>query len=419
MAYFHFSKFVRKGFTLVELLVIITIIAVLSGLLVSVVQAAREAARREKCSNNLKKIALAIHLYQASNETLPPLCTTYKRYSATRGTDLGTLLGTCGGQIFLLPYMEQGPVYNKFETFASDDSDEGGYCIQEPFPPAYPNVYSQGDHPHHWASNVVISDYACPSDRESGRIESPSCEYDHMYIQHGFQFDYSDWQFSRRNVMFNMGDAPLFNCEIDWAVTKRGAFTPHSWKRLSDITDGLNNTLGLAESITSPPMDYREYINNTFEKISNKQRNVVAAPNSCNTGTMQVWPAICLDFINKINPMKLDKVDPWGERGTYWFEGRPIGNGFSTNLPPNSVACSFGISSYGPIMGGVSSFHPGGANVAMLDGSVRFVHDNIDTGDLHPTNKPLSKTNQVTEGPSSYGVWGAAGSINGCEDSSL
>ena len=409
-----------SGFSLIELLVTISIISVMLGLLVVAVQSAREAARRSKCTNNLKQVALAVQMYHNTHNGLPALCTTYKRYNAVRKTDTGTEIGTCGAQIFLLPYLEQEQVYAGFEAFASSKPLENAEPthINEPFPPSYPNVYVEGDHPRHWASGVVIPAFVCPSDGESGVIESPEREYSNM-VNVGYPFDFSDWKFSRRNIMFNMGDAPLYNCDIDTPATKRGAFTPHSWKSFSHVTDGLSNTLCLAELITGAPTDYAASYNKTYPEISNAQRDVAAAPDGRDPENMRVWPSVCMLSVNKVDPLKLDKVEAWGERGTYWFVGRPLSNGFSTNLPPNSLACSFGYSAFGPVMGGVSSFHPGGANAAMMDGSVRFIRDDIDTGDVFVPRDRLLDTNQAVEGKSSYGVWGGLGSINGGESVSL
>ena len=409
------------GFSLIELLVAVSIISIILSLLVVGVQAAREAARRMKCGNNMRQTALAVQMYHSAHQGLPALCTTYKIYNAAETTDTETRIGTCGAQIFLLPYLEQEQVYSDFEAFASLKrlpTAPEHFSVNEPFPPTYPNVYTEGSHPRHWGAGVIVPSLTCPSDSESGVIESPAREYDHMQKE-GFIFDYTDWQFSRSNVMFNMGDAPMYNCDIDTPATRRGAFTPHSWKSFSHITDGLSNTLCLAESISGPPTDAERYSNGSYLSISNSKRDVAAAPDARNPKLMTVWPSICLESVSKTDPMRLDRVEPWGERGTYWFSGRPLANGFSANLPPNTVACSFGQSSFGAVLGGVSSFHPGGANTAMMDGSARFIRDDIDTGDLFAPRSRIMETNQAVEGKSAYGVWGALGSINGGENVSL
>ena len=438
----------NAGFTLIELLVTISIISILLTLTAVGVQAAREAGRRSKCAGNIRQVALAVQMYHNAHNALPALCTTYKRFDAVEKTDTGTEIGMCGAQIFLLPFLEQEQVYNAFEESASLDpaerhdpphiycqtvttelSDDPPIYIVKPSPPICP----AGRLPRHWAAGVVIPVFVCPSDGESGAVESPEREYPDS----GSPFDFSVWSFSRRNVMFNMGDAPLYNCDIDTPATKRGAFTPHVWKSFSHITDGLSNTLCLAESITGGPTDYAASTNTTYppktgspyssvvssvppsSRGGDVRRDVVADPHARDPAGMRVWPGDCYRYVDPVDSLKIGNLESWGQRGTYWFVGKPLSNGFSANLPPNSLTCSFGYSPFGPVMGGVSSFHPGGANAAMMDGSVRFVRNEIDTGSLMVPWPRLLETNQAVEGNSTYGVWGALGSINGGEPVSL
>src|SRR4051794_38631224 len=98
----------RRGFTLIELLVVIAIIAVLIALLLPAVQAAREAARRSQCVNNLKQLGLAIQNYNDTNGCLPPTDTAAVFNSATANAN------DFGMKVRILPYLEQGPLYNAF-----------------------------------------------------------------------------------------------------------------------------------------------------------------------------------------------------------------------------------------------------------------------------------------------------------------
>lgn len=103
----------RKAFTLVELLVVIAIIGILVGLLLPAVQAAREAARRMQCSNNLKQMGLALHNYESAFRSIPvaiwsshPL-----KGEPSRWDDDGY-----GWMTSILPYIEQGPLYQQIEA---------------------------------------------------------------------------------------------------------------------------------------------------------------------------------------------------------------------------------------------------------------------------------------------------------------
>jgi prepilin-type N-terminal cleavage/methylation domain-containing protein/prepilin-type processing-associated H-X9-DG protein len=99
------SSRTKRGFTLIELLVVIAIIAVLIALLLPAVQQAREAARRSQCRNNLKQIGLAFHSYHDTAGVLPPGMINSPTATTTGGTGWAW-------SVFLLPYMDQAPLYN-------------------------------------------------------------------------------------------------------------------------------------------------------------------------------------------------------------------------------------------------------------------------------------------------------------------
>ena len=102
-----------RGFTLIELLVVIAIIAVLIALLLPAVQAAREAARRGQCTNNLKQIGLAMHNYEQAVSSLP------NGHYGTGWNDFSCL-------VMLMPYMEQGNLYNTINFSNTGDAADPG-----------------------------------------------------------------------------------------------------------------------------------------------------------------------------------------------------------------------------------------------------------------------------------------------------
>ena len=130
----------RRGFTLVELLVVIAIIGILIALLLPAVQAAREAARRMQCSNNLKQIGLALHNYHDTNKCFPPGSFWYGLdYANYRGSIL----------IRLFPFLEQQPLYDLY-----DFSNPGGVTIDNQKLPDSNDLIQ----------STVVPVYVCPSD---------------------------------------------------------------------------------------------------------------------------------------------------------------------------------------------------------------------------------------------------------------
>ena len=103
----------RSAFTLIELLVVIAIIGVLVGLLLPAVQQAREAARRNACTNNMKQIGLAVHNYADTNQEELPMCTWYGGRNAAGKKDLGSPF------VALLPFMEQLALYSNIDVTSS------------------------------------------------------------------------------------------------------------------------------------------------------------------------------------------------------------------------------------------------------------------------------------------------------------
>jgi prepilin-type processing-associated H-X9-DG protein len=97
-------------------------------------------------------------------------------------------------------------------------------------------------------------------------------------------------------------------------------------------------------------------------------------------------------------------------RGHIWAQGQFHHNGFSTVMPPNGPSCSSGTArGDSPNLSSAQSYHPGGVNVVMADGSTHFISETIDTGDLTARNP------RTASEPSPYGVWGALGSRCGGE----
>lgn len=112
----------RRGFTLVELLVVIAVIAVLIALLLPAIQKAREAANRSSCSNQLKQIGLAMHTCHDTNQRLPPACGWFPSAATTVGT-VGVTPGEGNAFFLLLPYIEENVLYSKSINSGYYDSD--------------------------------------------------------------------------------------------------------------------------------------------------------------------------------------------------------------------------------------------------------------------------------------------------------
>jgi prepilin-type N-terminal cleavage/methylation domain-containing protein/prepilin-type processing-associated H-X9-DG protein len=350
----------RGGFTLVELLVVIAIIGILVGLLLPAVQAAREAARRMQCSNNLKQLGLAALNYESTYKRFPALG--YIGEGGNPGIGAGNWPYSWG--IALLPYMEQGPLYNNMMAQA------------KPYGPGLPTPWSTANatwENQNW--KVQIPNYICPSDSPPpDRGESPSL----LNYRGCVGDDYHQNHFRASQNRDN-----------------RGIFQRNRWLQQSGITDGTSNTILFGESVAGGARD---------DVLGGIALN------------MQAWnPAACLARINPANPRKLTgtvRADFRPAGGRAW-DVRPYFVGFATMVAPNGPSCHWGGVDDNEHMGALSSYHTGGGQICMADGSVQFVSQSIDTG------RQTQDDVQSPSGPSPYGVWGALGSRNGGESVGL
>lgn len=188
----------RHGFTLIELLVVIAIIAVLIALLLPAVQAAREAARRMQCTNNLKQIGLAMHNYEGVHLVLPSARTNSPHYWSSLAQ--------------ILPHLEGGTLYNAINFDHS----------------TAPNARNNYDMANTTAIAFMIPAYACPSDGKSDRV-TPALGPTNYFAVAG-----------TGPMSSNNGNGLMFD---------------GSRIRFADITDGLSNTSAFVESIKGSGVD--------------------------------------------------------------------------------------------------------------------------------------------------------------------
>ena len=202
------------AFTLVELLVVITIIGILIALLLPAVQAAREAARRTQCSNNLKQLALAMHGFHEARGHLPP---------GMNGCCMGTWL------VYILPYLENQNLFDQYKNL-------GGTFATGPEFKRTPNDKITG---------TRLAAATCPSDTASGY---PFLAYE--MIKHNYAVNFGNTGLENTNLGENYSFSKVLNQGQPDEVVFHGApFNSRTTCSFDFITDGLSNTLLLAEVV--------------------------------------------------------------------------------------------------------------------------------------------------------------------------
>ena len=331
------------GFTLVELLVVIAIIGILVALLLPAIQAAREAARRTKCQNNLKNLGLALHNYHDSHKTFPPAVDAL--LSGSGVMDGSRILGNWA--VKTLPYIEEQSVADLFDISATrrildDTKDDRNYR----------------------ARGTELEVMLCPSDqgqasRFSGRVgavaESPNWARGN-YGYNGFQH----WPASAIDVAKSHPDYPV------WDDFNSGIGGINQSNSFAKITDGSSKTIMLAEMRVGVGVKDPRGVWALGLCGSNYHcrhvTNLTYVPNSCNPGDDEFYNGAAVA----------------AEIGPDFLRSECMMPDTATNFSGQSV---------------VRSTHPGGVFVALADASVRFISDFIDTGAQGPEGIKIGMTN--------------------------
>jgi prepilin-type N-terminal cleavage/methylation domain-containing protein len=342
MLHSHF-KASRRGFTLVELLVVIAIIGILVALLLPAVQAAREAARRSQCQNNMKNLALACQNYADSRKELPPgilfpsnVSTGVNRFQSIRG---GGSQQFANWAILIMPYIEEQNLFDQHTQ------------IQK----ASATAVSLSSNAYGPIRSAEIKVYLCPSDRGnetkcSRGKASPT----------GL-----DW--GRGNYAMNMGGELPEQIDPSSAAGKIAARAPgaagatgvdHGLK-FSQITDGTSKTICFGEiRVGLTPSDRRgtwAMPMSASNVLARHYTNCTQGPNDCSPGGDDIIDyAMVLTEAGGTGGLQQECMDAtdWGAMG-------------------QSIS---------------RSVHPGGLFAALCDGSVRFLSNDIDVGDIDPAD---------------------------------
>ncbi|MEZ6090987.1 MAG: DUF1559 domain-containing protein [Pirellulaceae bacterium] len=337
----HGGKNARLAFTLIELLVVIAIIGILIALLLPAVQAAREAARRMQCSNNLKQIALALHNYEATYQRLPA------NYTNASGVS-----GNFSVFAQMAPFYEKGNIESLIDFGTPLNV---GCCPGTMLPP------------HDVAAATDIEMLHCPS--ESGMMR-----FDVVTLSGSGPMQ----TYTGTNYHMNLGTG--VGTMYDTRVPTDGLLWINSKVGFQSVTDGLSNTAAFAESLIGLQAQ------NAPAPTTDDERRRTMHNLTCAFTDRSFPPAVpgFGSYVVPDDPQQLNAATlgsglhrGWsGQRGAGWINGREYYTGYHHYHIPNSTISD--VSSCGWGVFGARSNHPGVVGVAMCDGSVHFVSETID-----------------------------------------
>jgi prepilin-type N-terminal cleavage/methylation domain-containing protein len=322
------NKSSRHGYTLIELLVVIAIIGVLIALLLPAVQAAREAARRAQCTNNLKQIGLALHLYHDAHGRFPP--------GRMRGSIDGH--GRCySAYAHILPQLDQTNAYHAINFDLSPDNGPSGSSVPE----------------NTTVMNLTLAALLCPSDK----------------------FEKLQGDSGVHNYPLGTGTTYPLSPRNPGGVPVTGIFFENSAVSFAEIRDGTSMTVCISETVKADLGGP-----SVWDGISPTNGFVLTRGNDNST----VGPELT-DYASQCSGPGLALQQT---RGSRWVYGAPGHSMYNHLRPPNDpgVDCRGGLPHSSrtnhwwdrlSLNVAARSLHPGGVNALNCDGSVRFVKETI------------------------------------------